>query len=34
MDMRKWDLFKTGTKNIAGNAASIYSVFGRSGVDS
>ena len=26
MDMRKWDLFKTATKNIAGNVASISSV--------
>lgn len=34
MEMRKWDLFKTVTKNIAGNVASISSVFGRSGVDS
>lgn len=34
MDMRKWDFFKTATKNIAGNVASISSVFGRSGVDS
>ena len=34
MDMRKWNLFKTVTKNITGNVASISSVFGRSGVDS